>query len=680
LLNAIHEADRMRFLEATLSCIGDGVIVTNRSGVVLYLNALAEKLIGWSDREAAGMHFGEVFPLIDGFSGERVNNPIASALAHGKPMGLQNHTALLTRAGKPRFVSASCSPIYSRDGQVEGVVVVFRDIDRIKNIEEEIRKEKDNLKSVLEALPTGIMLVGNEAVVQWVNKPILDLFHIHEAALAGQRFGDAAHCIYSYEKGCGKGEQCRLCEIRKNINRLIQKGTNHRNVVLQRSFLNGDDENSLWLKISFISLAASEETQILIAIEDITEQVNYEAALQKSRDESESANRIKSEFIANMSHEIRTPLNGVIGMMDLLLQTDLNMEQTEYIRMAKTSADALLKVIGTILDFSGIESGKISLANISFDIKSLMDEIIAIHEALAEKKGLELHFDFSSGIPRYVIGDPDRLRQILNNLIGNAIKFTDMGAVTIAVRDIATADKKISLEFYISDTGIGISAEKMDLLFKRFSQVDGSVTRRHSGTGLGLAICKQLVELMGGEIYAESETGVGSDFRFVIDVALGSEALTRAGYAPVSESKQILPSIVTNGSELRNHISKNVERVVILADHYDPKECGRIRLGENGEIILGNAAEPATEENIAHELDALYRLLRKLKAIVRENTISLIEETAHATKKIAFRIGANELADLAFRAELSSRKQNWDDAIEYCVMMIHEINFRYKGV
>lgn len=682
MLQNLQEADRIQFLTDILTCIGDGLIVTNCSGSVLNINSAGEKLTGWSEKEAAGMPFDEIFPLADYFSGERLDGPIRNALEYRNPVGLQNRSALITRDGKLRFVSASCSPIYSRDGKAQGVVVVFRDIDRIKNIEEEIRKEKDNLKNVLEALPTGIMLIGSDAVVRWVNKPLLELFQIQETNIVGQRFGDGSHCIYSYEKGCGEGERCRFCEIRQNISKVFQESTSQKDIVLWRSFISGNDENSLWLKVNFIPLAPSDETQIVVAIEDITEQKNHETALQRSRDEAESANRVKSEFIANMSHEIRTPLNGLIGMMDLLLLTEIGADQMEYIRMAKISANTLLKVISDILEFSRIEAGKISIAHASFDMKALMGDIVKIHAALAERKGLEFRYDFSPDIPQYMLGDPDRLRQILNNLIGNAIKFTDMGTVTVIVRYIAAAGKNISLEFRVSDTGIGISAEKMDLLFKRFSQVDGSVTRRHSGTGLGLAICKQLAELMGGAIHAESETGKGSTFRLTMVFAPGSETSPNALHGSAPEPEPVLPSIVMDDGELNRLMPEKAasmtERIVLLESQADSERCSRIRLGENGEIILGKAAEPAAVGDMSLELDELNKSLRSLKTILRENQLSLIEETAHRVKKTALRMDTDELANLAFKAELSSRKGNWDEAIEYCVMMINEINFRYK--
>lgn len=682
LLQQMDESNRMEFLEGTLSCIGDGVIVTDRKGMILYINRSGEKLTGWKEEEAVGKSFTEVFPLIDFFTGKRLDSPIRTVLEDGMSVGLQNHSALITKEGKTLFVSASCSPVRCSGSETEGAVVVFRDIDRIKNTEEEIRKEKNNIKNVLEALPTGIVLVDGDTVVKWVNKPILDLFHIQEAHIVGQRFGDGAYCIYSYEKGCGKGEKCKSCEIRQNIGRVIREEVNRKDVLLQRSFLGDTDKTCFWLKINFIPLATLDKKQIVIAIEDITEQKNYEAALQRGRDEAESANRVKGEFLANMSHEIRTPLNGLIGMMDLLLQTDTDEEQMEYIRMAKTSANTLLKVINNILDFSRIEAGKVSIANISFDIKALMDEIIKIHAVLAEKKGLELQDEIPAGIPQYVNGDSDRLRQIMNNLIGNAIKFTDKGQVKISMRETARTAQNVELEFCVSDTGVGISGDKMDLLFKRFSQVDGSVTRRHSGTGLGLAICKQLAELMGGTIRAESKIGKGSVFRLTMSYRFNGVSSLNARQSAASEKDQSLSPIVTDSGEFSRLISEKAAgkaaRIVILEDQTDSEKCSRVRLGENGEILFGNAAAAVTGEDVARELDGLRQSLQWLQAIIQECKQPLIEETAHKIKKIAIRIGADELIDLAFKAELAARKRKWNTATDYCLKMIEEAGVRYK--
>lgn len=678
----IQTADRMKFMEAIPSCIGDGVIATNKQGSVLYINTAGEKLTGWSGNEAIGKPFSEIFHLVDFFTGVWLESPILPVLKYGKTVGLQNHSALVTRDGKFIFVSASCSPIKGTNSEIEGVVVVFRDIDRIKNMEEEIKKEKNNLKNVLEALPTGILVVGDDAVVRWANKPLLDLFHIQEANIVGQRFGDGSHCIYSYEKGCGEGERCRFCEIRQNIGLAVSEKVNRKDVILQHSFISDNDENSYWLKINFIPITVSDEKQIVIAIEDVTEQKNHEEALQRGRDEAESANRLKSEFLANMSHEIRTPLNGLNGMMDLLLQTDTDDAQTEYIRMAKISANTLLKVINDILDFSKIEAGKISIANVSFNINTLMDEIIHIHAALAAKKGLELQSCIASDIPQYVSGDPDRLRQILNNLIGNAIKFTDTGQVKFAVSKTNNIGPKAELEFCVSDTGIGISAEKMELLFKRFSQVDGSITRRYNGTGLGLAICKQLAELMGGTMYAESEIGKGSTFRLVLAFSSSSKPSLNATQGGDLGSVQSYSSVIMDGNELDRLISEkaadSVGRIVIFENQPGSENCSRVRLGENGEIVFDKTMAVAAGVDISHELEGLRELLIKLQTNIGENKLSLIEEAAHKAKKAAIRIGANELADLAFKTELAARKCKWDRAIEFGLKIIDEFNTSYR--
>lgn len=663
------------FIDAAVRSMGDGMIITNPSGGILYMNSSAEKLTGWSNETAAGLPFDEVFPLIDSFTGEANDSPALTVLRSGLPVGLQNNSALITKTGKQIFVSANCSPIFKGGSVPEGVVVVFRDIDRIKNIEEDTRRQKNYLRSVLEALPTGIMLVDADVVVKWVNKPLLNLFQIQEEDIVGQCFGDGSHCYFSLENGCGKGEWCRLCELRQNISTVLRSNRSSQDVVIQRTFMIHSQECCFWLKISFIPVVTPDEKQIGIAIEDITAQKEYEAALQKSKEEAESATRVKSEFLANMSHEIRTPLNGLIGMMDLLLLTDTNEEQAEYIRMAKLSAHTLIKVINDILDFSRIEAGKVAISSETFDLKVLMEEIIKLHSVLAERKGLELLYEFAPNIPQFVKGDPDRLSQILNNLLGNAVKFTDIGQISVSIRRIR-GEEGIPLEFSVIDTGVGISEEKMDLLFKRFSQVDGSVTRRHNGTGLGLAICRQLAELMGGTIRAESRVGIGSTFRLVIGFAPAMiSKKDRTNFSTV-KSEQQMSSIVMNGVELNRLISaseaERPERIVFLEELTDTDKCSRVRLGTDGEILFDREAESSTSECLTLELDRLRLALRSLQVIILEKRNPLIEEAAHKVKKAAFKVGEDELADLAFKIELAARKRKWEKITEYCLKMMDE--------
>ncbi len=582
------------------------IVITNLAGDIEYVNPKFTQITGYTREEATGQN-PRVLKSGDKSSDEY--RELWERITAG--MEWRGEFCNKKKNGEVYWERALISPIRDGANAITHFVAIKEDITASRRTEIALRESEARLRSITDAARDAILMMNPDGQVSFWNpaaERILGyarseaLGHDLQALIVPRHYHTDVHLslptLLKAGQGTPTGKTLDL-EVRRN------------------------DGVAIPVQLSMSAIQIEGQWHTVGLLRDITEQKQAEEALvltNRNLEEAtaranemairaESASAAKSEFLANMSHEIRTPMNGVIGMIGLLMDTELDAEQRRYAEIVRASGESLLSLLNDILDFSKIEAGRLDLELLDFDLLSLLDDFAATLASRAHEKKLELYCAADPGVPVLLRGDPGRLRQVLHNLAGNALKFTETGDVVIRVSMEEEREDGVTLRFSVRDTGIGIPEEKRGILFDKFSQVDASTTRVYGGTGLGLAISKQLAELMGGKIGVDSTPGVGSTFWFT--ARLGKQAPERAQAAPPPLELHGVRALVVDDNETSREILAT--RLGSWAMRPDSAESG-----EQGLALLLKAVNEGDPYRIAivdmqmPEMDgaALGRLIR----------------------------------------------------------------------
>ena len=515
---ALHE--NLRFLQHLINAIPSPIFYKDTDGIYQDCNLAYEKYLGKSKDKIIGRSVHDVFPtdLADKY------REMDQALF--KEPGVQIYESSISYADGTRHnVIFNKSTYTNAKDEVSGLVGVILDITERKRIEDDLRESEEKYRLLVEGQTDLVVKVDTEGRLLFASPTYCDIFGKTEEELLGRKFMPLV---------CEEDREMTAREMEKLYR------PPYTCYVEQRAMTKDG-----WRWLAWADKSVLDNQKNVVAVigvgRDITESKRVEQELLRAKEAAEAATQAKSDFMANMSHEIRTPMNAVIGMTSLLLDDEnLNPEQRDFIETIRINGDALMVIINDILDFSKMGRENALLEEQPFELRCNVEEALDLVSTSATKKGLNLAYTIENNVPEFIIGDPTRLRQILGNLLNNAVKFTKRGEIKLTV-STQELNGTHEIQFVVQDTGIGIKPQLMDRLFQPFSQVDDTVTCKYGGIGLGLAISRKLVELMGGRIWAESLEGIGSTIHFTIKAeAVPHRQKKLTGFQPVLVGKTVL--------------------------------------------------------------------------------------------------------------------------------------------